>query len=286
MQMVYGNKVGSGTSVFFTRNPFSGEKSIYGETRDRAAGEDLVRGKERNRPLAKGQTRLEPSLAGEAPGKDRGYETALGLDKSLEETDPELFALHRNLAGEIEDVMGGLPQEVEVTYETGEDGRRRIWVLQTRRMEVSAGAAVSFDEICRMESQIIGRGLAAHGGARSGVASFAKSPEEVLRLSRESGMPVILLRTTANTDDVSLMPVIGGIVTSSGGVTSHAAVLAGAFGVDAVVACTDMTIGADGQGEAVAHFGGTVVREGSTISIDGAKGLVFSGICLEPDRQG
>ena len=60
----------------------------------------------------------------------------------------------------------------------------------------------------------------------------------------------------------------------------------GEFGVDAVVACADMTIGADWQGETVALFGGTAVKEGSAISIDGAKGLVFSGICLEPDRQG
>jgi phosphoenolpyruvate synthase/pyruvate phosphate dikinase len=69
-------------------------------------------------------------------------------------------------------------------------------------------------------------------------------------------------------------------------VTSHAAVLAGEFGVDAVVACADMTIGADGQGETVALFGGTAVKEGSAISIDGATGLVFSGICLGQDAQG
>lgn len=200
--------------------------------------------------------------------------------------DPDLFGLHRKLAGDIEQAMGGIPQEVEVTYETAGDGTRRIWVLQTRRMEMSAGTAASFDEICRMESQIIGRGLAAHGGAQSGVASFAKTPEEVMHLRRESGMPVILLRTTANTDDVSLMPVVAGIVTSSGGVTSHAAVLAGKFGVDAVVACTDMTIGADEKGEPVARIGGVEVREGSPISIDGSTGLVFSGICLGRDKEG
>ncbi len=286
MKMVYGNRAGSGTSVFFTRNPFTGEKGIYGETRERATGEDLVHGKQRNRPLAKSLKETKaPSFAGDVGEKNGGYQKAQGLNESLEETDPELFALHQKLAREIEEAMGGLPQEVEVTYTTEEDGARRISVLQTRRMELIAGTAAAFDEICRMEAQIIGRGLAAHGGARSGVVSFAKTPEEILQLRKESGMPVILLRTTANTDDVSLMPVIGGIVTASGGVTSHAAVLAGKFGVDAVVACRDMTIGTDEKGESVARIGEAVLREGSFISIDGAAGLVFSGLCLEADKE-
>ncbi len=264
MQMVYGNKAGSGASVFFTRNPFTYAEEIYGETRERATGDELVYGKQLNRPLS----------------KDQAHDGR----QSLEEQDPELFRLHRELSREIERAMGCLPQEVEVTYIGEGDGLRSISVLQSRRMEFSEGSRANFDEICRMESRIIGRGIGASGGAQSGAASFARSADHALQAHRRTGMPVILLRTTASTDDVSLMPVINGIITSSGGATSHAAVLARKFGINAVVACIDMTIGTDEQGEAFARIGETLVKEGSAISIDGATGLVFSGICLDMSK--
>ncbi|MGE5173832.1 MAG: PEP-utilizing enzyme, partial [Betaproteobacteria bacterium] len=250
-----------GASVFFTRNPFTYAEEIYGETRERATGDELVYGKQLNRPLS----------------KDRAHDGR----QSLEERDPELYRLHRELAREIEQAMGGLPQEVEVTYTREQGGARPIFVLQSRRMEFSAGSRARFEEICRMESRIIGRGIGASGGAQSGAASFARSADQALQAHRRTGLPIILLRTTASTDDVSLMPVINGIITSSGGVTSHAAVLARKFGINAVVACIDMTIGTDERGGAFALIGGTLVKEGSAISIDGATGLVFSGICLD-----
>jgi pyruvate,orthophosphate dikinase len=195
-----------------------------------------------------------------------------------------LFNQHRELAKKIEQAMGGLPQEVEVTYTREPDGSRAISVLQTRRMESGAGYVSAFDEICNMEPQIIGRGVGAHGGAVSGVASFARTPEQALRLAQESGMPVVLLRTTASTDDVSLMPMIRGIVTSSGGVTSHAAVLAQKFGVSAVVSCIDLAIETDEQGARFARMGTVIIKEGMPISIDGVSGLVFSGSCLHTTR--
>jgi pyruvate,orthophosphate dikinase len=264
MQMVFGNAAGGGASVFFTRNPFTHEQEVYGETRENATGDDLVYGRRSNRPLSKGQVR-------------RGRE-------SLEDVDPQLFFQHRELAKRIEDAMGGLPQEVEVTYTREADGERVISVLQTRRMEAGEDFPRTFDEICRMESRIIGRGIAAYGGALSGVATFASSPERVEELKKTTGLPVILLRKTANTDDVSLMPVIGGIITAAGGITSHAAVLVRKFHVTAVVSCSNMDIETDEQGESYAKMGGIVVKEGTAISIDGSTGLVFSGLCLNTTK--
>jgi pyruvate,orthophosphate dikinase len=260
MQMIYGNAAGSGASVFFTRKPLTHEPGIYGETKERAVGDDLVRGRQSNRPLAKNQAN---------DGRT-----------SLEEMDPDLFSLHQDLAKKIEGAMGGLPQEVEVVYTKGLDGKRVISVLQTRRMEYGNDVANIFDEICRMESRIIGRGIGAHGGAVSGAASFASSPEQAIQLQEKTGTPVILLRKTANTEDVSLMPTIRGIITASGGVTSHAAVLAQKFGVAAVVACSGLSITISGRGEPYATIGNTVIKEGTLISMDGTTGLVFSGICL------
>jgi len=264
MQMVFGNDAGAGASVFFTRNPFTYEQVIYGETRENATGDDLVYGRQENRPLSKEQIRA---------GRE-----------SLEEVDPLLYFQHQELAKRIEDAMGGLPQEVEVTYTRDANGDRVISVLQTRRMEAGEDFFHTFDDICRMESRIIGRGIAAYGGALSGVATFTSSPERIEELKKTAGLPAILLRKTASTDDVSLMPVIRGIITSAGGITSHAAVLAQKFHVTAVVACSDMAIETNEQGESYATVGGVVVKEGSAISIDGSTGLVFSGICLSTGR--
>jgi pyruvate,orthophosphate dikinase len=264
MQMVPGNAVGSGTSIFFTRNPFTYAKELYGETKELATGDDLVYGRYPGRPLSRKQARSN--------------------EESLEERDPALFRQHRELAEKIEQAMGGLPQEVEVTYTGEPDGSRVISVLQARRMESGAGYMSAFDEICNMEPQIIGRGVGAHGGAVSGAASFARTPDEARRLARESSMPVVLLRKEASTDDVSLMPVIGGIVTSSGGVTSHAAVLAQKFRVSAVVSCVGLSIETDDHGARFARLGKVIIREGTPISIDGTTGLVFSGICLHTTR--
>ncbi|HSQ77548.1 MAG TPA: PEP/pyruvate-binding domain-containing protein, partial [Nitrospirota bacterium] len=182
MQMVPGNAVGSGASIFFTRNPFTNAKELYGETREQTTGDDLVYGRYQGRPLSRKQ--------------------AGNREESLEARDPALFKQHRELADKIEQAMGGLPQEVEVAYTRDPDGSRAISVLQTRRIEPGAGYVSAFDEICNMEPQIIGRGVGAHGGALSGVASFARTAEEAVRLAQEGTMPVVLLRTMASTDDV------------------------------------------------------------------------------------
>jgi pyruvate,orthophosphate dikinase len=260
MQMISGNAAGSGASVFFTRKPLSLEKGIYGETREGATGDDLVYGKLLNRPLSKKQN-------------------ALG-QRSLEEIDPELFRMHEELAGKIEKALRGLPQEVEATYTQGADGTRVISVLQTRRMEFHRGFTKMFEDVCRMESNIIGRGVGVYGGALSGIATFSSSPDRIRKLRRGNDRPVILLRETASTDDVSLMPEINGIITAAGGATSHAAILAQKFGVTAIVGCSDMVLETARNGKPSARIGPYTITEGTAISMDGSTGLVYSGICL------
>lgn len=273
MQMVFGNAAASGASVFFTRNPFTLEEEISGETRELATGDDLVYGRQLNRSISRKQI---PEDAGKR----------VRMMPSLEESDLELYRLHAELGRKIERAMGGLPQEVEVTYAGQPDGNRVLFVLQTRRMEPGVVHAAEFDEVCAMESRITGRGIGAHGGAISGVASFAQSPEQAVWLARNRNLPVVLLRKTASTDDISLMPFIGGMVTSSGGITSHAAVLAQKFGITAVVGCSGLHIRQDEQGARYAEINGNIIREGSAISIDGARGLVFSGVCFHVSRPG
>ena len=259
MRMVYGNDRNCGASVFFTRDPFSLERGIYGDTKEGVTGADIVDGGTINLPLSKRQ--------------------AVGEEKSLEEVDSELFRLHGDVAQKVEDAMGGLPQEVEVTYTSVPDGRRSIYVLQTRRMEFHRGFRKRFDDVCRMESKVIGRGAGVHGGALSGVATFGTAPEDVKEVKEATAMPVILLRPMASTDDVTLMPVIDAILTSAGGVASHASVLAQKFNLTAVVGCAGMEIRKDDTGNPYAVLGGHTITEGSYISIDGSTGLVYAGLC-------
>ncbi|MEJ2697800.1 MAG: PEP-utilizing enzyme [Candidatus Sulfobium sp.] len=265
MQMVSGNGRGAGASVFFTREPSTLEKVVFGETRERATGDDLVYGRLTNLPLTKRH--------------------ALERRKSLEEDDPELFSLHRDLAGQIEEAMRGLPQEVEATYVRRPDGRRLIYVLQTRRMEFHRGITKGFRDVCRMEESIIGRGTGVHGGALSGLATFISSPGQIRKMRKERNMPLILLRKSASTDDISLMPEIDGILTSAGGATSHASVLARKFDLTAVVGCSDMAIKADERNEPYAVIGRYAVTDGTIISIDGSTGLVYSGSCFPPGND-
>ena len=262
MEMIAGNAEGAGASVFFTREPSTLERGISGDTRERATGDDLVYGRLINRPLKK-----QPPPA---------------RQKSLEEEDPELFCLHLELARRIEEAMRGLPQEVEAAYIRNRDGKRTIYVLQTRRMEIHRGFKRRFSDVCRMEESIIGRGAGVHGGALSGIATFTTSPEHIRKVGKEGNVPVILLRKTASTDDVALMPDIDGIITSAGGATSHASILAQKFDLAAVVGCTDMVIKKDEKGEYYADIGDYTVTEGAVISIDGSTGLVYSGTCLLP----
>jgi pyruvate,orthophosphate dikinase len=126
----------------------------------------------------------------------------------------------------------------------------------------------------------MGRGVGVYGGALSGVAAFSSSSAHIRKLREKFNLPVILLRKEASTDDVSLMPEIDGIVTATGGATSHAAILAQKFSVTGVVSCSDMRIDTDEKGDLYARIGGFMIKEGKHISIDGSAGLVYSGLCL------
>jgi len=266
MQMIYGNDRDSGASVFFTRQPFSFEKGIYGDTKETATGSELVYGRSVNRPLARHQS--------------------MNDQKSLEEINPQLFQMHVELAERVEQAMRGLPQEVEVTYVRKPDGEKVIYVLQSKRMEFHRGFTKRFDDICNMETHIIGRGVGVYGGALSGRATFASMPDTLRESRTKTDLPLILLRREASTDDVSLMPEINGIITAVGGATSHAAVLAQKFHLNAIVGCSDMIIEAGNKHNISAKIGKVTVREGDPISIDGSTGLVYSGLCFSPGQTG
>jgi pyruvate,orthophosphate dikinase len=252
MRMVYANRRGAGSSVFFTRDPLTLAPGVYGEAKETATGDDLVSGK--------------------APGLPMAGSQGAG---SVEETDPELFRLHRKAARRVEEAMGGLPQEVEAAYEKREGV---VHVLQTKRMELRRSRGEKFHDACRMESNRIGQGIGVHGGPLTGVATFARSPDEVKGLKEKLNEPVILIRKETSTDDVALMSEVEGVLTAVGGASSHAAILAQKFDLDVVVGCPEMEVARGDEG-LYAQIGEYTVMEGSPVSIDGSNGLVYSGIC-------
>jgi len=271
--MVFGNLGDdSGTGVVFSRDPATGEKMLYGEYLSNAQGEDLVAGI--RTPLKIGDLRVR------MPGI---YE--------------ELERWVRHLEEHFRDL-----QDIEFTVEGG-----RLWILQTRAGKRTARAAVKiavdmategripreeavlrvdpgqvyqllmprFDESAKEAARkgggFLAAGLNASPGAATGIVVF--DPDEAERRGR-SKEPVILTRTETSPDDVHGMLWAKGILTTRGGATSHASVVARGLGLPCVVGAEAIRVEYEGQVFTVA---GRTVRKGDFISVDGTTGEVFAG---------
>ncbi|MBS3977311.1 MAG: pyruvate, phosphate dikinase [Syntrophomonadaceae bacterium] len=265
--MVFGN-MGSdcGTGVAFTRNPSTGERALYGEYLLNAQGEDVVAGIRTPEPIA--------SLAKDLPEAFR----------QLADTCQLLERHYREM------------QDIEFTIE-----RDRLFILQTRSGKRTAAAAVNIavamvneglitkeEALQRVDPgqleqllhrridpaaklQVIARGLPASPGAATGVVTLDADTAE--KLAGE-GRKVILVRTETTPDDIHGMVAAQGILTSRGGMTSHAAVVARHMGKPCVAGCDALKILPD---EEQIIVGDSRIRTGETISIDGGTGRVIMG---------
>ncbi|MFD5558088.1 pyruvate, phosphate dikinase [Streptomyces sp. NPDC127068] len=266
--MVFGNLgPDSGTGVAFTRDPASGQQGVYGDYLQNAQGEDVVAGIRNTVPLAD----LEQ------------------LDKNSYD---QLMQIMETLENHYKDLC-----DIEFTIERG-----RLWMLQTRVGKRTAGAAFriatqlvdqglideaealqrvtgaqlaqlmfpKFDEEAKTER--IARGIAASPGAAVGKAVF--DSYTAIKWSR-SGEKVILIRRETNPDDLDGMIAAEGILTSRGGKTSHAAVVARGMGKTCVCGAEELEV--DTKRRRMTAPGGTVVEEGDLVSIDGSTGKVYLG---------
>ena len=264
--MVFGNRsVGSGTGVLFTRNPATGEPVLYGDVMFNAQGEDVVAGTHATEPIAILDERL-PVVAREL----RAYATRLERH-------------HRDLC------------EIEFTIEHG-----KLWMLQCRigkrgpqaalRIAVDMAEDPEFplsraDAVRRVADLLIdppkvatergdaGLVLVTGLGASPGVASgeIVTTPDAAVAAA-EAGRTVILVRAETSPDDVHGMAVAAGVLTATGGLASHAAVVARGWGIPAVVGAAGVQIA-----EGSVRLGGRVLAAGETITIDGGTGEVFAG---------
>jgi pyruvate,orthophosphate dikinase len=263
--MVFGNLgPDSGTGVAFTRDPATGETGIYGDYLQNAQGEDVVAGIRNTLPLH-------------------------DLEQIDRKSYDELLAIMAKLEGHYHDLC-----DIEFTIERG-----KLWMLQTRVGKRTAAAAftiaatlvdegvIDLDEaLVRVngaqlaqlmfprfdlsgDPSPITRGVGASPGAAAGEVVF--TAQHAVAQAAE-GKNVILVRRETNPDDLPGMIAAQGILTSRGGKTSHAAVVARGMGKTCVCGADDMEVGRDQF-----TVGGHVVHEGDVISIDGTTGRVYLG---------
>ncbi|MBX4902398.1 pyruvate, phosphate dikinase [Rhizobium bangladeshense] len=288
--MVFGNLGNSSaTGVAFTRNPSTGEKALYGEFLVNAQGEDVVAG-----------IRTPHSITEEG-------RISSGSDKpSMEKLMPEAFHELSRICTELEVHYRDM-QDIEFTIERG-----KLWMLQTRSGKRSTRAAMriavdmvdegviteeeavlriepsSLDQLLhptidpRVNRQVIGTGLPASPGAATGAIVF--TAEEAVEAEAE-GRKVILLRVETSPEDIHGMHAAEGILTTRGGMTSHAAVVARGMGIPCVVGAGTMRI--DQRNERLLGIGVTL-KKGDIITIDGSAGQVLKGEVpmIQPELSG
>ncbi|MGH2477547.1 MAG: pyruvate, phosphate dikinase [Candidatus Limnocylindrales bacterium] len=264
--MVFGNRGSdSGTGVLFTRNPATGEPGLYGDVLFDAQGEDVVAGTHQTEPISVLDTRL-PAVARDlraAAGRlERHYADLCDIEFTIE--DGKLWLLQVRVGKRSRQAALRIALEMAEDADfplTREGAVRRVLPLLAAPPRVATGRAASVPPLTS--------GLPASPGVASG--PIVTEPEAAIA-SAEAGTPAILVRAETSPDDVHGMAKAAGILTSRGGLASHAAVVARGWGIPAVVGAEAVEVG-DGD----VRVDGRVLHAGDVITIDGATGEVFEG---------
>ncbi|KAA0006514.1 MAG: pyruvate, phosphate dikinase [Thermoplasmata archaeon] len=264
--MVFGNLGNdSCTGIVFTRNPANGKNNLYGEFLLNAQGEDIVSGKR----------------------------TPLSIEK-MKDIMPEIYDELNKVAKNLEKHYKDM-QDIEFTVE-----KKKLYILQTRTAKRTGMAAVNvavdmvkegiikkeeavlkitpnqieqllhnqIDPLAKKKEKAIAKGLAASPGAAFGAVVFTADDTKAYENT-------ILVRPETSPEDIEGIHVAQGILTSRGGLTSHAAVVARGIGKPCVVGCSEIFIDEEKKQFVV---GDRVVREGDVITIDGTTGEIYIGI--------
>ncbi len=275
--MVFGNKGNDcATGVAFTRNPSNGEKHFYGEFLLNAQGEDVVAGIRTPQPI----TKSEAAKMGQ-----------VSLEESMPGPFKQLVEVYKKLEAHYKDM-----QDIEFTIE-----KEKLWMLQTRTGKRTAKAALKIacdmldeglidedEALLRIEPQsldqllhpcldpkaertLLTKGLPASPGAAMGKIVF--SSEDAVRLESDN-VKTILVRVETSPEDIEGMVSSEGILTTRGGMTSHAAVVARGMGKSCVAGCDEADVD---YSKKQMRIKGYVLNEGDIITLDGSTGEVFLG---------
>ncbi|MEJ5229582.1 MAG: pyruvate, phosphate dikinase [Pseudothermotoga sp.] len=267
--MVFGNMgEKSGTGVAFTRDPNTGENKIYGEFLQNAQGEDVVAGIRTPLPLAE-LNRLMPSVYNELiqimKKLEKHYKDMQDIEFTIEEG--KLYMLQTRSGKRTS--KAAIKIAVDMVHE-GLIGKEDA-VMRVKTEDVERVLHPRFDDKARGSVPVIAKGLPASPGAATGKVIFhAAKAEEMGR----NGEQVILVRPETSPEDVGGMAFAQGILTSRGGMTSHAAVVARGMGKPAVVGAETIEVKEE---EGFFRVNKTIVKEGEWISIDGSTGEILLG---------
>jgi len=276
--MVFGNMGDdSGTGVAFTRNPSTGQRALFGEFLPNAQGEDVVAGIRTPLSIERMQE-VWPAVYGQfqtiADRLERTYQDVQDLEFTVERG--QLYMLQtRNAKRTARAAVVTAVQMVEEGLISKEEALKRVEPSQIQQLLVP-----QFDPAARATaSQKLGKGLAASPGAAVGKLVFDPDTAEQWA---NSGEPVILARRETSPEDFHGMARAAGILTSRGGMTSHAAVVARQMGKPCVAGAEAIEIDV-AQRRLVAN--GTTLQQGDWVSLDAAAGEVFAGRIptIEPD---
>ena len=266
--MVFGNRgPDSGTGVLFTRNPATGERALYGDVLFDAQGEDVVAGTHATEPVTCLETRMPAvarELARHADTLERHFADCCDIEFTIEQG--RLWMLQVRVGKRTP--QAALRMAVEMAQDAGfpltrEDAVRRVLALLADPPRAAVAAAGA-------RGEPLARGLGASPGVASGEIRLA--PDDAVAAA-DSGHDVILVRSQTSPDDVHGMQRSRGILTSSGGFASHAAVVARGWGIPAVVGASEIVVEGD-----VVRVGAARLAAGTTITIDGTTGEVFEGV--------
>ncbi len=264
--MVFGNRsVDSGTGVLFSRNPATGEPALFGDVMFNAQGEDVVAGTHQTEPIAVLDERLPAvgrQLRDYVGRLERRYADLLDIEFTIEHGRHWLLQCRigkRSPQAALR-IAVDLAEDPDVRV-SREDAVRRVAGLLADPPRIVTGRTDT--------GPVLVTGLGASPGMAAG--AIVTTPEAAVEAAA-AGRSVILVRAETSPDDVHGMAAAAGILTASGGLASHAAVVARGWGIPAVVGAAELEVGAD-----AIRIGGRTLAAGETITIDGGTGEVFGG---------
>jgi pyruvate, orthophosphate dikinase len=273
--MVFGNMgMDSATGVVFTRNPNTGEKEFYGEYLPNAQGEDVVAGIRTPFQIA--------HLKEEKPESyDKLFELCELLEKHYGDMQDIEFTIERGTLYMLQCRSGKRAPiaAIKINVDLAKEGKisKEQAVLRVEQSQIDKILHRGIDPKAKLD--ILATGLAASPGAAAGVCCF--DPERAEKLVAE-GKNVVLVRPETSPDDIHGIVVAQGILTSRGGMTSHAAIVSRGMGKPCVVGCEAIKIDLEANTFTV---GNRVIKEGEFITIDGASGNVMLGLVPTVDPE-
>ncbi|MDT2702488.1 pyruvate, phosphate dikinase [Enterococcus dongliensis] len=267
-EMVFGNfGESSGTGVVFSRNPSVGNSGLFGEYLINAQGEDVVAGIRTPKPIQ--------VLADELPEQFQQLKTICeSLEKHYHDMQDVEFTIEREKLFILQTRSGKRTSKAALTilldfYNEGIIDEKEL-VSRIEAKDLEAALHPNFDEKALKNRESFLSGLAASPGAATGAAYFTA---EAATAAKARGERVILVREETSPEDIEGIAVSEAVITSRGGMTSHAAVVARGMGICSVVGCERLTVLEENK----ATVGDNLIEEGTILSVNGTSGKIYFG---------